>query len=130
MRRKVSVVVLVGLLAFATSGCGCITFFMWRSHGLSDINAVTQTRYIPHNYEALGTVQAVGEGMCILGVYSEGRDGEALLWDRARAQFGNNFTGIKDIASWTEHKCVLGPIFQQYRTTYVGTVIRDGGRKQ
>ncbi|MBM4032877.1 MAG: hypothetical protein FJ291_13965, partial [Planctomycetes bacterium] len=85
----------VGFVAVAAlvlaAGCAGPEFYQ-RSHK-PNLNAATQTQYMSSNYEVLGLVRVVGEGICILGVYAGGRDGEGLLWEQAQMLHAGNFTG-------------------------------------
>jgi len=117
----------VGFVAVAAlvlaAGCAGPEFYQ-RSHK-PNLNAATQTQYMSSNYEVLGLVRVVGEGICILGVYAGGRDGEGLLWEQAQMLHAGNFTGIKDIAAWSEWQAILPPLMSQIKTTYIGTVVRE-----
>ncbi len=126
--RRSRIVVAAALAAglIMLTGCGGYMEYMARS-AKPNINAHTQTQYVSNNYQVLGTVRAVGEGTTVLGVYVAGKDGAGLLWDAAQLRYQGNFTGIKDVMAWSEYQGVLPPLFCQIKTTYVGTVVREGG---
>lgn len=115
----------VGVSAFLMTGCMGYFEFMNRSSQPSMIQAQTMARYESTNYEVLGVVTAKGESKCVLGVLVEGIEGEGLLWNAAKSEYGDRVTGIKDINVSYEYQSILPPIFSQITTTYVGTVIHE-----
>lgn len=106
------------------SGCG-YGEYLRRSPNPAFNEISTLTRYDATDYEVLGIVSAKGESRCILGIIVEGTEGEALLWEAAKSQFGDKVTGFKDINKSYEYQSVLPPIFCEIKTTYVGTAIRE-----
>jgi len=105
-------------------GCGTAEY-MQRSKG-PGLNATqTVTRYDAKNYDVLGLVMAEGESRSILGIITEGTEGEGLLWDVAKSQFGDRVTGIKDINISYEYQSILGWVFCEIRTTYTGTAVHE-----
>ncbi len=106
------------------SGCG-YGEYMQRAKG-PGLNATqTVTRYDSKNYDVLGLVRAQGNSRCILGLVVEGTEGEGLLWDAAKSQFGDRVTGIKDINISYDYQSILPPIFSEIKTTYVGTAVHE-----
>ncbi len=114
--------VAVGALV-ALTGCGYPEYLGWG--GKYNVQAFTQTQYQSTNYEVVGVVRATGEGTCILGVYAGGKDGQGLLWEQASTMSQGNFSGVKDIAAWTEYESILAPLVCKFKTTYIGTVVRE-----
>jgi hypothetical protein len=106
------------------AGCGGYPeYLQWGAK--PNLHATTNTEYQSTNYETVGVVRATGEGSCILGLYASGKDGQGLLWEQAQMMTQGNFTGVKDIAAYTEYKAILPPIVCEYKTTYIGTVVRE-----
>ena len=120
---------LVGLCFFICalmiiSGCGSFEY-MQRTKG-PGLNATqTLTRYDAKDYDILGIVRAEGESRSILGIIVEGTEGEGLLWDMAKSQFGDRVTGIKDINISYEYQSILGWVFCEIKTTYIGTAVHE-----
>lgn len=111
-------------MAVALAGCGGYPEYLgWGAK--PNVNGITQTQYQSSNYEVIGPVRATGEGICILGLYAGGKDGQGLLWEQAQLMTQGNFTGIKDVAAWTEYESILAPVVCKYKTTYIGTVVRE-----
>lgn len=122
LRVALGVAAAVALLGL--SGCaGYPEYLGWGAK--PNIQSHTQTEYQSTNYEVVGVVRATGEGTCILGVYAGGKDGQGLLWEQATIMTQGNFTGIKDIAAWTEYESILAPLVCKFKTTYIGTVVRE-----
>ncbi|MBM4039258.1 MAG: hypothetical protein FJ290_12160 [Planctomycetes bacterium] len=116
-------VVAIGSLV-ALAGCGGYPEYLsWGAK--PNLHATTSTEYQATNYEIVGVVRATGEGTCILGLYAAGKDGQGLLWEQAQMMTQGNFTGIKDIAAYTEYKAILPPVVCEFKTTYIGTVVRE-----
>jgi len=123
MGRVVLCVLAIGAMV-ALTGCGGYPEYLaWGAK--PNIHATTTANYQTSNYEIVGVVRATGEGTCILGLYAAGKDGQGLLWEQAQMTTQGNFTGIKDIAAYTEYKAILPPLVCDYKTTYIGTVIRE-----
>lgn len=111
-------------MVLVVSGCG-YGEYMQRS-SIPTLNATqTVTRYDAKAYDVLGLVRAEGNSRCILGIVVEGVEGEALLWDAAKSQFGDRVTGIKDINISYDYQSILPPIFSEITTTYVGTAVHE-----
>ncbi len=119
--------VCIGLMIVSlmvVSGCG-YGEYLRRSKGPGSNATQTVTRYEAKNYDILGLVIAEGESRSILGIIVEGVEGEGLLWDAAKMQFGDRVTGIKDINISYEYQSVIPPIFSEIKTTYVGTAVHE-----
>jgi len=116
---------LAGAVVFTLTGCMGYFEFVNRSTQPNIIQTQTMTRYQSTNYEVLGVVVATGESKCVLGVIVEGAEGQGLLWNAAKSQFGDRVTAIKDINISYEYQSILPPIFSEITTTYVGTAIRE-----
>ncbi|MDZ7831704.1 MAG: hypothetical protein U5L07_08120 [Desulfobacterales bacterium] len=128
MKNHVLKFCIIGVIAVSllmVSGCAGYMEYLSRS-SRPGINATsTVTRYESTDYDVLGIVSAKGESRCILGIIVEGTEGEALLWDAAKSQFGDRVTGVKDINKSYEYQSVLPPIFCEIKTTYVGTAVHE-----
>lgn len=128
MKNKILKLFIVGCISaslLVVSGCAGYMEYVNRSTK-PGINATTTvTRYESTNYEVLGIVSAKGESRCILGIVVEGTEGEALLWETAKNQFGDQVTGIKDINKTYEYQSILAPLFCEIKTTYVGTAVNE-----
>ncbi len=119
--------VCVGVIAsmlLVVSGCGYAEY-MRRSSISTSNSTQTVTRYDSKDYDVLGLVRAEGNSRCILGIIVEGTEGEALLWDAAKIQFGDRVTGLKDINISYDYQSILPPIFSEIKTTYVGTAVHE-----
>jgi hypothetical protein len=92
-----------------------------------NINAGTLTRYSPASYVVLGPVEAQGESSTILGVVTNGSEGQGLLWKRAKERYGDSVTGIKDVTASYEYSSVLLPVWGKITTTYYGVAVREAG---
>lgn len=127
MKRKMYGLILLSLLIctmMVISGCGTAEY-MHRSKGPGLNASQTVTRYDAKDYDVLGIVRAEGESRSILGIIVEGTEGEGLLWDMAKSQFGDRVTGIKDINISYEYQSILGWIFCEIKTTYIGTAVHE-----
>ncbi len=111
------------LFVLAVPGCAGYIEYMKRSPGPNIWQTQTVTRYESTHYEVLGVVTATGTSKCVLGILVEGEEGEGLLWAAAKSEFGDRFTGLKDITVSYEYQSILPPIFSQITTTYVGTAV-------
>lgn len=124
--RLLRVVLCIGAIGCLLVLAGCDSYLEYATRSAKpNINANTVAQYTSMNYEVLGTVRAVAEGTCVLGVYASGKDGEGLLWEQAQMTYQGNFTGIKDIMAWTEYQAVLPPLVCNFKTHYSGTVVRE-----
>ena len=117
--------VVMALMLLAASGCAGYFEYMKRSSRPYGNMSQTITRYDSKDYDVLGMVMAQGYSRCILGILTEGEEGEALLWNEARRLYGDRVTGMKDISISYDYQSVLAPIFSEIHTTYVGTAVRD-----
>jgi len=127
MKRNMFKSVCMGLVICAflvVSGCGTPEY-MRRTKGPGSNATQTVTRYDAKNYDVLGLVRAEGESRSILGIIVEGIEGEGLLWDAAKSQFGDRVTGIKDINISYEYQSILGWVFCEIETTYIGTAVHE-----
>lgn len=122
MKRVLSTVALIGLVSL-TLGCSGLEY-MQRSQK-PNIHSYTKTEYEPQSYEVLGPIEAVGKGMSVLGVFAEGEDGQGLLMAAARAKYGDQVTGLKDITSHSEWLSVLGFVFSRIETTYHAVAVKE-----
>jgi hypothetical protein len=107
--------------------CGCATSITVGSHTLKpNMNAATVTQYRNEapNYEVLGVLQAKCEAVSVLGIYSGGVDGHAILWEEALKRYPQT-TGIKDISQTNEFTNILWFIYTSVKTTYYGTAVRE-----
>lgn len=90
-----------------------------------NVNGWTETQYASNDYTILGPVEAVGEGMTVLGFFGEGVDGTGLLWEQARKTYGDEVTGLKDITQSSEWLSVLGYLYARVTTTYRAVAVRE-----
>lgn len=115
----------VGSAVLLMTGCMGYFEFMNRSTAPTRLQTQITTKYESKSYDVLGVVTAKGESKCVLGVLVEGEEGEGLLWNAAKSEYGDRMTAIKDINVSYEYQSILPPIFSEITTTYVGTVIRE-----
>ena len=107
--------------------CGCAASITVGSHTLKpNMNAATVTQYRNDapNYEVLGLLQAKCEAVSVLGIYSGGVDGDALLWEEALRKYPET-TGIKDISQSNEFVNILWFVYTNVKTTYYGTAVKE-----
>jgi len=125
---KGKVVTIVGGALALVLLTGCATGFMeyqTRTATHNNLNAFSMTRYVSDDYEVLGTVKAIGESQSILGIVVEGKEGQALLMEAAASKFNGECTGIKDISAYKEYKAILPIVFNEVKTTYIGTAVKE-----
>ena len=128
MKKQMLRLFIVGCIfasLLVVSGCAGYMEYLGRSPQPNFNATSTVTRYESTNYDVLGIVSAKGESRCILGIVVEGTEGEALLWEAAKSQFGDQVTGIKDINKTYEYQSILAPVFCEIKTTYVGTAVHE-----
>jgi len=125
MLLKLGGLVFTGLILLSFTGCVGYMEYMQRSPLQNNRQTQTMTRYESTGYEILGVVTAKGESKCVLGIIVEGEEGEGLLWNAAKSEFGDRVTGIKDINISYEYQSILPPVFSEVTTTYIGTAIHE-----
>ena len=124
---KTRSLVLAGLaIAVFLIAAGCAGYPEYLNRSLKvKLRAGTSTQYTATKYEILGPVEAKGRSFTVLGVYVEGKEGEALLWAEARKKYGDKVNGIKDICAISDYKGILPPVFCEIFTTYMGIAVHE-----
>ncbi len=124
MKNLVLIAVCAGIILMVS---GCATGYMaYGSRSMKpNVNSGTLTKYESTDYKVLGTVTAEGNSKCVLGMIVEGTEGEGLLWDAAKSQYGDKVTGIKDVDASYKYSAILPPIYCTIKTTYTGVAVSD-----
>ncbi len=122
---KISTPIFILLFSLIISGCAVGHYEYLMRSKTDALNSKIVTRYEVKDYKILGPVRAQGRSVEVLAVYVEGKEGEALLWDAAREEYGSKVTGIKDIQVTYEYKAILPPIYSEVITTYTGIAVSE-----
>ncbi len=121
--KSLALMALIAPLCFLSVGCAGYLEYVDRSVK-PNVNSNTVTQYRVDKYKVLGPVSATCTSECILGLIVRGKEGQGLLWEKAREKYGDKVTEIKDISAYYDYTAILSPIYCKVITTYVGTAVR------
>lgn len=127
MFKRTRMILFAGLLLatlLVVQGCAIGYMSYMDRTATPNIQSHTATDYQADGYDVLGTVEAVGESKCILGIVVEGTDGQGLLMKEAGRKF-QGVTGIKDVSAYKEFEGILPPVYCKIETTYYGTAVAE-----